>query len=326
MKFFKGKKITVTGGAGFIGSHLVRKLVEVGAKVTVLDNFSRGLKSNLKDVLKDIKVYKVDLCDEKKAQKYFNGQEIVFNLAALNTGVDYDLGRTEVMFEDNMLLQMFPLRMAKKSGTVKKFIQISSASVYSRDAMDNQIPTIETADTTNPESSKLGYALAKKMGEHLASWYNENTFLKTYSVRFINVYGEDDNYDDKGHFIPVMVKKFIESKKKVNIFGSGKQKRSFMHVQDAVDALLVIAQKGKAGEVYNVDSNNEKSIKEVVTIINGFFKSKKLALYFDTSKPEGSKRRVLDSSKLRRLGWEPKVEFMDGLERTIVNITRRMKE
>lgn len=323
--FFKKNKIIVTGGAGFIGSHLVKRLVLLGAKVTVLDDFSRGTKNSLKEVLGKVKIYKVDLRNEKQSQTYFNDQEIVFNLAALNTGVDYDLGRTEVMFEDNMFLQMMPLRMAKKSNSVKRFIQVSSASVYSREAMDNQVPTPETADTTNPESSKLGYALAKKMGENLANWYNQNTFLETSSVRFINVYGENDNFDEKGHFIPVMIRKFIEAKERVDVFGSGNQKRSFMHVRDAVEALLVIAEKGQKGEVYNVDSNNEKSIKEVVNLINDYFSSKDISLNFDISKPEGSQRRMLDSGKLKKLGWIPKVEFKDGLNRTIKDIEDRIK-
>ena len=270
--FFADKNVLVTGGAGFIGCHLSKKLVELGAKVTVIDDFSRGTEENLEDIIDKINFIKVDLINDSKAGKYFKDQEVVFNLAALNTGVDYDLGRTEVMFEDNMLLQMMPLRMSKSAG-VKRFVQVSSASVYSREAMDNQVPTPETADTSNPEESKLGYALAKKMGENLAVWYGQNTDMETLRVRFINVYGEKDNFDEKGHFIPVMVRKFIEAKKTVNVFGSGNQKRSFMHVDDAVNGLLVIAEKGVSGEVYNVDSNNEKSIKEVVFLINDYFKN-----------------------------------------------------
>ncbi len=324
-KYYFNKKILVTGGAGFIGAHLVRKLVSLGASVSVIDNLSRGKKQRLKDVINKIIFYKADLRDEKKAQKYFEGQEIVFNLAALNTGIDYDLGRTEVMFEDNLLLQMMPLRMAKNSGPVKKFIQISSASVYSRNAMESQAPTPETADTCEPEPSKLGYALAKQMGERLATWYNQNTGLKTVRVRFINVYGEDDNYDEMGHFIPVMVRKFIEAKRTLEVFGSGKQKRSFLYVGDAVNALLTLAQKGKAGDVYNVDSNCEKSVEEVVTEISNYFKDKKLKISFNKDKPEGSQRRILDNSKLMKLGWKSEISFSEGLSLTIKNILKKYR-
>jgi len=324
-EIFKDKNILITGGAGFIGSHLSKKLISLGANLTVIDDFSRGTKDNLKEVFSKIKIVKADLRDEKKSQKYFKNQHIVFNLAALNTGVDYDLGRTEVMFEDNMLLQMMPLRMAKASN-VKKFIQISSASVYSKEAMDNQVPTPETADISCPEPSKLGYALAKKMGENLAYWYSQNTCLETVCVRFINVYGENDNYDEKGHFIPVMIRKFIEADEQVNVFGSGNQMRSFMHVSDAVEALLIVAEKGISGEVYNVDSNNEKSIKDVVNLIEQSFKNKKLRIIFDKTKPEGSNRRILDSSKLKKLGWKPQVKFEEGLSLTINDIVSKFSK
>ncbi len=323
--FFKGKKVVVTGGAGFIGSHLTRKLVELGSDVTVIDNLSRGKIKKIKDIKSKINFLKIDLRNEKKVAKAFTNQEIVFNLAALNTGVDFDLGRTEVMFEENLLLQMIPLRVASKFKSIKKFVQISSASVYSRDAMENQVPTPEDADTCQPEPSKLGYALAKKMGEYLATWYYQDTGLETVCVRFINVYGENDNFDEMGHFIPVMVRKFVLSNDTVEVFGSGKQKRSFIHVDDAVSALLLLAEKGKPGEAYNVDSENERSVKEVVDEIAKSFAHKKLKIIFDKTKPEGSQRRALDNKKLLKLGWKSEVSFENGLLRTIENIKKELK-
>lgn len=322
--FFRHKKVLVTGGAGFIGSHLVKRLVREGAIVTVIDDFSRGTEENLKEIMEKIIVIKADLRSEANNQQYFEKQEIIFNLAALNTGVDYDLGRTEVMFEDNMLLQMVPLRLASRAKTVKRFVQISSASVYSRFAMENEVPTPENADTTNPEPSKLGYALAKKMGENLAVWYNQNTHLETVSARFINVFGENDNSDEKGHFIPVMIRKFIEADSEVEVFGSGNQKRSFIYVEDAVESLLLLAEKGVAGEAYNVDTNNEKSVKEVVEEINNFFPEKKLKIVYNTAKPEGSQRRMLDSSKLRKLGWSSQTPFSLALERTVQDLKKKL--
>lgn len=318
------RKIIVTGGAGFIGSHLVKKLVNQGHEVTVIDDLSRGTSDNLKEVNQLIQFVKCDLRSESNLKEIFEGHDAVFNLAALNTGVDYDLGRTEKMFEDNMLLQMIPIRVAAKTKSIKKFIQISSASVYSREAMETQVPTPETADSTNPEPSKLGYALAKKMGENLALWYSQNTKLKTVIVRFINVYGELDNFDSKGHFIPVMIRKFVEAKKTVEVFGSGAQKRSFLYVDDAVNALLLLEEKGKNGEVYNVDSGEERSVREVVEHIAKLFRNKKLDIFYNTEKPEGSQRRFLDSTKLRKLGWKPTISFELGLKRTYKDIVSRL--
>lgn len=315
----------MTGGAGFIGSHLVRRLVGLGSIVTVVDDLSRGELAKLKDVKKQITFHRLDLRNETKATRCFTDQEIIFNLAALNTGVDFDLGRTEVMFEENLMLQMIPLKVASRTPSVKRFIQASSASVYSRQAMEEQVPTPETADTCQPEPSKLGYALAKKMGEYLAGWYYQDTGLETVIARFINVYGEGDNFDQMGHFIPVMVRKFIEAEREVEVFGSGRQKRSFIHVSDVVEALLVLAVKGKAGEAYNVDSNCEKSVAEVVAAISEHFTDKKIKITFDRSKPEGSQRRMLDSRKLQKLGWKARVEFAEGLGLTIADLKKQLR-
>jgi len=318
-----GKKILVTGGAGFIGSHLVEELVKLGADVTVIDNLSRGNKKNLTSVKDRISFFNADLRIEKKVLPLFQNQEIIFNLAALNTGVDFDEGRTQVMFEENMLLQMIPLRVAGKTKSVKKFIQVSSASVYSRDAMENHVPTPETADTTDPEPSKLGYAIAKKMGEHLARWYAENSSLWTVSARFINVYGDRDNSDSLGHFIPVMIRKVIHAKKEVLVFGSGKQKRSFIFVSDVISALLVLLEKGQKGETYNIDAQEERSVKEVVQSIIKILGKNKVKMIFDKTKPEGSQRRMLENKKLQNLGWKPKISFEDGLKRTISSMTTK---
>lgn len=319
------KKVLVTGGAGFIGSHLVDALVKQNRQVSVVDNLSRGNFQNLEGISSKINFFNVDLRVESGLFDIFKGHDLIINLAALNTGVDFDLGRTEVMFEENMLLQMIPLRVAAKVADMKKFIQVSSASVYSKEAMEKKVPTLETEDSMNHEPSKYGYALAKKMGERLAVWYAENTGMNTVIARFINVYGENDNFDDKGHFIPIMIRKFLESKNgKISVFGSGKQKRSFLYVGDVVNALIILANKGKKAEIYNVDGNEEKTIAEVVREIQSQIKLDGYKAIFDLSKPEGSKRRMLDSGKLRKIGWKPLIPFEEGLARTISDLKKRI--
>ncbi len=320
----KENRVLVTGGAGFIGSHLVKRLVSLGFAVTVVDNLSRGSLQNLQEVKHKITFFTKDLTKESGLVTIFEGHSLVFNLAALNTGIDYDAGRTQRMFEENMLLQMIPLRVAAKTLSVKKFIQISTASVYSRNAMEHQVPTPETADTTNPEPSKIGYALAKKMGENLAQWYAQTTKIHTVTARFINVYGELDNIDDKGHFIPSVIKKFVLAKKSVTIFGRGNQKRSFLYVRDAVNGLLTLSTKGKRGNVYNIDAGEEHSVRDVVICIQKQLNKQSVAVIYDKTKPEGSKRRLLDATKIRALGWRPHVSFNEGLKRTIADISSRI--
>jgi nucleoside-diphosphate-sugar epimerase len=320
---FKNTKILVTGGAGFIGSHLTEKLVNLGAKVSVADNLSRGSIKNLNLVKNKIKLYRVDLSLEKNALLATKNQEMVFNLAAINTGVDYDIGRTEYMFEENLLLQIMPIRAAAKNG-VKRFIQVSSASIYSTVAMEKRIPTQESDDGGEPEKSKLGYALAKKMGENLARWYNQDSQMKTVIARFINVYGKGDNFDNMGHFIPVVIRKFLHAKNKsIEVFGSGHQKRSFLDVNDAVDALILLACAGKNGEAYNIDSHDEHTVKQLVYQIQKDLHKSDFHIFFNKLKPAGSKRRILDNTKILKLGWQPHGNVINSIPDLISDISAR---
>jgi nucleoside-diphosphate-sugar epimerase len=323
MKSLKNTPVLITGGAGFIGSHLTRTLLSKGAIVTVADNFSRGTRTNLKEFGENISIINTDLRTERGALQATNGQTVVFNLAAVNTGVDFDVGRTQYMFEENMLLQMMPLRAAAKN-KVHTFIQVSSASIYSTESMEKRVPTKESDDSGYPESSKQGYALAKKMGEYLAGWYSENSTMRTVIARFINVYGTHDNYDDLGHFIPTIVKKFHNARNHIEIFGSGRQKRSFIHVNDAISGLLVLSSRGINGQAYNIDAQDEHTIKEIVVLIQKIMGKKHIRLVFNTDLPEGSKRRMLDTTKINKLGWKPKHEILSSLPEIIEDITERL--
>jgi nucleoside-diphosphate-sugar epimerase len=320
----KPKRILITGGAGFIGSHLVRTCVQKGYDVTVLDNLSRGKKSNLSDVLRSIHLVTADIREFNTIIKHFDNIHTVINLAALNTGVDFDIGRTEFMFQENMLLQMNPIKAAARA-KVSVFLQISSASVYSRHIMETRQVIAENESGGDPEPSKEGYAYAKIMGEKLAQWYGKNTPMKTVIVRPINVYGTGDNFDEMGHFIPTMIKKLLLAKRGVNVFGSGNQKRSYLAVGDLIEGLLLLAAKGKNGDTYNIDAQEEHSVKEIVLKIKKHIK-KDVAIHFDKTKPEGSKRRMLDTTKIRSLGWTPKHTLIDTIPALIADIEKRLHE
>jgi dTDP-glucose 4,6-dehydratase len=128
-----------------------------------------------------------------------------------------------------------------------------------------------------------------------------------------------------GHFIPMMIRKVLSTEKELIVFGSGNQKRSFIYVDDVVSALLLLLEKGKSGEVYNIDGQEEKSVREVVEMIIRQLKKKNLLVKYDKTLPEGSQRRMLDNSKLKKLGWKPQTHFSIGLKRTVADIQSRLE-
>ena len=316
-------KVCITGGAGFIGSHLAEDCLSHGALVTIVDNFSRGKLKNIRNLYKNVRVLNLDLRESTACDIAVKNQDIVFNLAAFNTGVDYDVGHTHIMFKENMLLQMLPI-IAAVQQPVKMFVQVSSASIYSPAAMEQRIPTNESDDKGDPEPSKLGYALAKQMGEHLARWCGEIQTMKTVIARFTNVYGPRDHFDKLGHFIPTVIRKFHNSNTSVEIFGSGSQRRSFLHVKDATQALLLLSQKGENGEAYNIDPHDEHSIKEIVFQIRKIMNKTSVDVLFNQKLPEGSKRRLLDNAKIKNLGWVPQRTLMQSLPTLVDDITKQI--
>jgi nucleoside-diphosphate-sugar epimerase len=322
--WFANKRILVTGGAGFIGSHLVRRLAGLGARVTAADDLSRGNGLAIAG-LTGTTFIQSDLRVEAQAMAVTADQDIVFNLAAFNTGVDYDIGRTQKMFEENMLLQLVPIRAAA-ANRVPLFIQISSASIYSTAAMEQRAPTTETDDGGEPEPSKLGYALAKRMGENLAKWYALNTSMQTRIARFINVYGPGDHFDYLGHFLPAVINKFTQADGEIRVFGTGGARRSFLHVDDAVEGVLTLAQHGANGEAYNIDPQDEHTIREMVQMIQKVMGRQATRIVWDTTAPEGSCRRILDNAKIKNIGWRPKRTLSESTVSEIVNDIGRRHE
>ena len=169
MGFWSGRRVCVTGGAGFIGSHLVEFLIADGAIVTVADNLERGKLSNLDAVRDVIQFLELDLRTQEGSETACRGQEVVFNLAAKVAGIHYNQFHMCDMFENNMLLQQMPIAAAAREG-VMRFCQVSHGLRLS--GMYARVPTPETeGDRGEPEPTNAGYGWAKRMGERLARWY-----------------------------------------------------------------------------------------------------------------------------------------------------------
>jgi len=313
--FWKNKKVLVTGGAGFIGSHLVELLVDNGAKVTVFDNLENGSKKNLKRVFRKIKFIKGDCLNQKDAEKACRNQDVVMNLAARVGGIEYNRTHQATMMRDNLLIATNMIEAARKA-KVKRFLAVSSACVYPRNC---SIPTPESEGfMSEPEPTNGGYGWAKRMSELLGRYYNEEFGMDIAIVRPYNCYGPRDHFDPKvSHVIPALIKRVFDGENPVKVWGSGKQTRAFIYVEDLARGMMETIEKYPKPDPINIGTDEEISIKNLVEkIVN--LSGKKAKIRFDTTKPDGSIRRNSDNRKaVKCVGFKAEIRLDDGLARTI---------
>lgn len=313
--FWKDKKVLVTGGAGFIGSHVVEKLVERQAKVTVLDNLQNGELGNLYLVKDKIKFIKGDCIDLETAEKACKGQEVVMNLAARVGGIEYNITHQATMLRDNLMIGSVMIEAARKSKT-ERFLVVSSACVYPRNC---SIPTPESEGfLLEPEPTNGGYGWAKRMSEKLGMYYAEEFGMKVGIVRPYNSYGPKDHFEqDVSHVIPALIKRVVDGEDPVKVWGTGNQTRAFLYVEDLAEGMILAIEKYPIPDPINLGTDEEISIKDLIkkiADING----KKTRIEFDKSKPDGSPRRNSDNKKSKeKINFIPKISLEEGLINTI---------
>jgi UDP-glucose 4-epimerase len=299
------KKILVTGGAGFIGSHLVDALIERGHEVIVVDNLSNGKKEN---VNKKAKFYKIDICSPKIEEIFKKEKpEICFHFAAqinVRKSVENPLGDAKT----NILGSLNVLENCKKY-KIKKIIFASSAGVYGEAKI---LPTPEDYPV-NPDSP---YRIAKLTIENYLKFYKENFGLKFISLRFSNVYGPRQDPKGEAGVVAIFIEKLLKGKTPT-IFGDGNQTRDFIFVEDAVSACLkAMEYKGKK-EIFNIGTGAETSINELYEVISKLLNTK-IKPKYAPPKPGDLKRSCLDISLAKReLKWVPKYNLEDGLRMTM---------
>jgi len=313
--FWKSKKVLVTGGCGFIGSHVVERLVKKGAKVCVLDNLSNGDIRNIFYVKDKITFIKGDCIDIVQAVNACRNQDIVMNLAARAGGIAYNIKHQAVMLRDNLLIGTVMIEAARRAH-VERFLVVSSACVYPRDC---DIPTPETQGFKDePEPTNGGYGWAKRMAEKLGKYYAQEFGMKVGIVRPYNCYGPRDHFfPQTSHVIPALIKRVFDGENPVTVWGSGKQTRAFLYVDDLAHGLIAAIEKYPVPDPVNLGTDEEISIKELVDKI---IKISGLArnVVFDITKPDGSLRRNSDNKKaISKIGFVGKTSFNEGLRKTI---------
>lgn len=317
MSFWDRKKVLVTGGAGFVGSHTVEELLRRGrgVRVTVAENFSHGRRENLKAVLKDIRLLRADFTRPEDCRKACRGQDIVLSLAAKVAGVGYNSEHPASMFGHNMRLALNMIEAARRA-EVERFLVVSSACVYRRDC---RVPTPESEGFVDrPERTNEGYGWAKRMAEYLGQAYHEEFGMRIAVARPYNAYGPRDHYDSPDcHVIAALMRRVVAGEDPLLVWGDGSQSRAFLYVEDAARGLLDVTERYAECDPVNLGTDEEVTIEDLARTILRLAGSK-ARLRFDPSKPSGQPRRNCDTAKAKaKAGFVAQVSLEDGLRRSV---------
>ncbi|OGN04094.1 MAG: GDP-fucose synthetase [Candidatus Yanofskybacteria bacterium RIFCSPHIGHO2_01_FULL_44_17] len=301
----KNKKILVTGGAGFVGSFLVEKLIKRGvSKKNILIPRSRDL----------------DLRKWENCQKVVRGKDLVIHLAVNGGGIGKNSARPGELFYDNIMMGA-QLMEAARQANVKKFVAIGTICVYPK---FSPVPFKEENMWLGyPEETNAPYGLAKKMMLVQSQAYRKQYDFNSIYLMPVNLYGPRDNFDPtSSHVIPALIRKVCEAKNKkldhIEVWGTGKPTREFLYVEDAAEGIIMAAEKYNEHEPVNLGSGMEISIKNLVKTVCQLADYKG-GVIWDKTKPDGQPRRMLDVTRAKKeFGFKAKTDFETGLKNTII--------
>jgi GDP-L-fucose synthase len=302
--FWADKRVTVTGGAGFLGSFVTEKLQQRGAAEVFIPTIEEYDFVNLADIQRMLEKSKPDL---------------IIHLAALAGGIGANRARPAEFYYVNMMMGVQLMHEAWKFG-VSKFLALGTICAYPK---FTPIPfREENLWDGYPEETNAPYGLAKKMLLVQAQAYREQYGFNAVYLLPVNLYGPRDNFNlETSHVIPALIRKCLEAQdrgdKQVVLWGDGSPTREFLYVEDAAEGILLAAKRYNGSEPVNLGSGMEISIKDLAVLISrltGF----EGELVWDTTKPNGQPRRVLDTSRAEQyFGFRAQVPFEEGLRRTI---------
>jgi GDP-L-fucose synthase len=308
--FWSNKKILVTGGGGFLGSHLVKALK------TLKPGSIRVVSSD-----------KYDLREFRDALKASRGMDIVIHLAARVGGIGFNSKYPADLFDDNILMGTNMMR-ASRINKVKKYVAMGTICAYPK---FTPVPFKEKDLWTGyPEETNAPYGLAKKMQLVQAGAYRQQYGFNAIFILPVNLYGPGDNFDPgSSHVIPALIKKFSDAKRQnkaeVVVWGSGKASREFLYVDDAVRGIIKATERYNKSDPVNLGAGFEITIKQLVSLIKREVGYKGKVMW-DKSKPDGQPRRRLDVSRAKKeFGFKAQMDFVIGLKNTILWYENNLK-
>jgi len=303
MGFYEGKKVLVTGGTGLIGRPLVEKLIDRGAIVRIasLDDPSRAHP--------EAEFYQVNLTRFDNCLKVCKDMDFVFHLAGIKGSPAMTMKKPASFFVPTILFNTNMMEAAWQNG-VERYLFTSTIGVYSPAEIFREDDVWKTFPSENDKFA----GWAKRMGELQAEAYKiEYGWDKIAIVRPANVYGPYDNFDpNNAMVIPSLIKRALDGENPLVVWGDGSPVRDFIHADDVAEGMLLALEKG-IGKPINLGSGRGVSIKEIVDIIVNNME-KKPKVIWDTSKPTGDKKRLMDISRAKSIGFKPKISIEEGIK------------
>ncbi len=302
-------KVLVTGGAGFIGSNLVRKLLNDGYEVRILDDFSTGKEENIKEMAKEIEIIEGDLRNEEDCQKAVSDCEIIFHQGAIPSvprSIDNPISTYQVNVNGTL-----NLLLASRDHNISKVVFASSSSIY------GDTPTLPKIETMSP-SPQSPYASSKLAGENICQVFARTFRVPTICLRYFNVYGpRQDPTSQYAAVIPKFITALLNNEQPI-VYGDGEQSRDFTYIEDVIQANIKSAKsEANMGEVLNIACHAQITLNQLLEQLKNIIGKDIEAKYTDP-RPGDVKHSYAAIDKARNLiGYQPNVDFSTGLENTI---------
>jgi GDP-D-mannose 3',5'-epimerase len=316
-------RVLVTGGAGFIGSALVKRLVAEGMEVRVIDNLWRGSLDNLADerdrpvIDLEHRFHLADLTEYARCLELIRDADLVYHLADVVAGIDFVFSHEHLVFRQNVVINSNVLAAVQRN-SIPQYVYVGTACSFPKHLQDQPGIVALREEQTYPAAPESSYGWSKLMGEYEAELAARDGKVSVGVLRLHNVYGPGAAFEPgRSQVIPSLIRKAIRwPEEPFVVWGDGNQYRDFVYVDDIVDALLRVTHRGMGEGVIQIGSEQATTVRELAEAIVQV-SGKGIEPEFDASKPSGDRGRIACCDRARAiLDWRPRVDLLEGLRRS----------